>query len=155
MAEKLVLSDKPDLVLTRFAYTPLGTFGELQAGDARLNTVERPWRDNQEFVSCIPEGRYRCLPRFFNKGKYPAIGILDVPGRSHILFHRANVPRHVTGCIGVGASLGVLGGEWAVLDSRWAFDLFMKHWGGRDFTLEIQGPPPAVLESRTDRLERV
>lgn len=106
---------------------------------AVLYTVERPWLDNQAMVSCIPEGAYNCRPRRYFRGGYDAVHIRNVPGRTHILFHRANVPSDLAGCIGVGSRLGVLNGQWAVLQSRAAFAWFMDVWGRAPFKLSIAG----------------
>jgi len=133
------------LELCRFAYTPDGTFGSMLVDGAVLYTVERPWVGNQTTVSCIPEGTYSCRPRRFFRGGYDAIHIQSVPGRTHILFHRANIPSDLAGCIGVGSRLGVLGGQWAVLQSRAAFSRFMAIWGGRTFELVIAGHGLTVL----------
>ena len=34
------------------------TLGVIEVGDLLLYTIERPWVNNQPFVSCIPSGRY-------------------------------------------------------------------------------------------------
>lgn len=135
------------LDLRRFCYAPGGTFGGMMVEGVQLFTVERPWLCNRPYVSCIPEGKYQCWPRRFYRGGYPAVEVGGVPGRTHILFHRANVPEDVAGCIGVGSRLGVLGDKWAVLESLAAFEFFMERWGQRElFDLRITGPQPAVLE---------
>ena len=127
-----------DLALTRFCYSPLGTFGEMTMPDGiKLYTVERPWFDNRPSVSCIPPGIYKCAPRRFFRGGYDAIEITSVPNRSHILFHIANVATDVEGCIGVCSKLGALNGVWAGLASKPAFELFMGFYGGKEFSLEI------------------
>lgn len=127
--------------LTRY-YTPLGTFGQFSTPDGiTLYTVERPWLDNLPNVSCIPEGNYTCVPRHFFRGGYDAVEILNVPGRTHILFHIANVPGDVLGCVGVGAQLGALGSQWAVLRSREGFAKFMEHYkAGFDLTIKQYHP---------------
>lgn len=129
------------LVLTRY-YTPSATFGQFSTPDGiTLYTVERPWLNNAPGISCIPERIYVCEPRRFFRGGYDAIEVTNVPGRTYILFHIANLPRDVLGCIGVGSRLGALGQDWAVLDSRNAFALFMSHYGA-GFTLKIQQYKP-------------
>lgn len=124
--------------LIRVAYTPFGTFGKFVCNSKLLYTVERPWLANQQNVSCIPEGEFDCKPRFFHKGGYPAVEILDIPNRSDILFHIANWPENVLGCIGVGSGLGVLANKWAVLDSTQAFKEFMDFYGKEPFRLRIR-----------------
>lgn len=126
-----------DVKLSRFAYSPLGTFGRLSTPDGiTLYTVERPWLNNAPEISCIPEGHYICAPRMFYRGGYQAVEVVNVPNRSHILFHIANTPADVLGCIGVGARLGCINNLWAVLDSKVGFNLFMTHYGG-GFNLNI------------------
>jgi hypothetical protein len=46
------------IVLERFAYTPIGSFGRLMFPEFQCYTVERPWLDNKIRESCIPEGEY-------------------------------------------------------------------------------------------------
>lgn len=101
-----------------------------------LYTVERPWMDNQPNVSCIPEGSYRLVPRFYNRRGYPSYMVEDVEGRDYIMFHRANWAADVRGCIGVGVSAGTLNGRLAVRDSRLGFSRFM---------LAMEDAPEAIL----------
>lgn len=126
------------LVLTRFCWSPYGVYGSLTLPDGQvLFTVERPWLENKPMVSCIPEGTYSCRPRYYNKGGYEAVEILEVPGRSYILFHVANSPGDVKGCIGLGTDLGWVHGQWAVVSSKNAFAEFMKYYQGKEFKLKI------------------
>ena len=128
------------LVLERCAYTPMGVFGTVALPDGArpIWTVERPWINNKLSESCIPDGLYRCEPRHFNRAGYDAVGVLDVPGRSDILIHKANTATDVQGCIGVGMALGVIGGSWAVAQSAVAFSRVMAWMGGQPFELEIR-----------------
>lgn len=93
------------LELVRFAMLEDRTIGRLTCGDQHFWTVEKPWRDNEPFVSCIPSGTYdmatRNSPRF-GPGTWE---ILDVPGRSHILIHVGNTADDVVGCISIGTTL--------------------------------------------------
>lgn len=67
----------------------------------KFYTIERPWKNNERRVSCIPTGEYVGLihhsPRF---GK--TIWIQDVPDRSEILIHPANFASELMGCIAPG-----------------------------------------------------
>jgi len=127
-----------DLTIKRFCYAPFGVYGMLSLpGGQRLYTVEKPWLGNRPGESCIPTGIYDCAPRYYYGGGYDAIEVLDVPNRSHILFHIANVPADVKGCIGVGVDTGWVKGQWAVTSSQNAFAEFMRQMD-REFTLEIQ-----------------
>jgi hypothetical protein len=118
------------ITLTRFAWTPFGTFGQISLPDGQtLFTVEQPWNENKTGESCIPQGKYECKPRPYYRGGYEAIEITKVPGRRYILFHIANVPADVRGCIGVGSHLGWVKGSWAVTSSRTSFIEFMRQLG--------------------------
>ncbi len=114
------------IFLERFAYSTMGTFGRLIMEGFGCFTVERPWLDNIPRESCIPEGAYRIAPRRFNRGGYDAFEILDVPGRSLILFHRGNTMNDVIGCVALGRSLGYVEGLWAVTHSRETFADFSR-----------------------------
>lgn len=114
------------LQLERWADTPYGTFGTLTLPDDwTCYTLELPWRDNQPGISCIPAGLYALRVGMYYKGGYPALELLDVPGRSQIKVHRANVQSDLEGCIAPGRELGVLRGDWAVLNSGSALDHIM------------------------------
>lgn len=142
--------------LLRFAYTPHGTFGRIVLPNGReLYTVEDPPNENRVGQSCIPEGRYRCVPRRFNRGGYDAVHITGVPGRSLCLFHVANTTHDVSGCVGVARRLGFYRGRWAVLDSRGGFREFMAVYGGRNFETEITSFRPDVITEGDDAFRRV
>lgn len=119
------------ITLERYCYCPYqGTFGKLMAPEFDLFTVEQPWRGNQPFASCVPEGVYDLVwvdsPHF---GETVALENRDLrvfasqddatePGdRFACLFHSANLASQLQGCIAPGEYPGVLNGEWAVLNS--------------------------------------
>lgn len=122
------------LLLERFAYTPIGTFGRLVFPSGfECYTVERPWLMNKASKSCIPEGVYEMEQRFSKvvsettQGDYSkGWEIKNVPGRTFIMIHPANHIGHLEGCIGVGNGLGFIGGLWAVTDSRQTFAQVMR-----------------------------
>lgn len=62
-----------------------------------IATLERPWKGNKPFVSCIPEGEY--IVERDHTGKHKYFKILDVAGRSHIEIHPANFVNELQGCI--------------------------------------------------------
>ena len=116
------------VTLTRWAHTDDGVVGRL----GQFYTLENRWRGNEPRVSCIPAGTYEMVPGFFNRGGYAVWEELDVPGRSHILFHVGNTEKDTLGCPLVGRKVGVLGGKIAVLDSRTAFAEWMAEMGDRE-----------------------
>jgi len=95
-----------------------------------LYTIERPWDDNRVKVSCIPAGTYELEPRRYNRGNYDAWVVMDVPDRSHILFHAANWSHDVLGCIGIGFGGASSANGLMVTNSRKAFAHFMDAMGG-------------------------
>ena len=126
------------MLLTRFCYSDQGTFGRLTLPDGQwLATVERPWLNNAAGLSCIPVGEYDCEPRRFNRGGYDAVEVIEVPHRSHILFHIGNKPSDSLGCILINSSHGCLGGQWAGLSSKPAFQVFMDAVDRQPFKLKI------------------
>ena len=88
-----------------------------------LTLENRDWQ-NQPFISCIPPGNYLCIrtvsPKFGT-----TFEIVDVPGRSHILFHKGNTAEDTYGCVLVGKEVGWIDGKRAILSSRKAFDRMM------------------------------
>jgi hypothetical protein len=103
-----------------------GMFGRLFLhGGMTLWTLEPSWMDNSRGRSCIPAGIYR-LERGSFQGRYSNFSLEGVPDRSAIEIHVGNTAlADTTGCILVGVSVGVLGDQWAVLNSREAMDLMM------------------------------
>lgn len=88
-----------ELTLER-SYFPDGTNGSLYYGDTLVCfTIELPWRENASNRSCIPEGSYPVVKRFSNRHQFH-LELLDVPGRSLILIHKANdAQKELRGCI--------------------------------------------------------
>jgi hypothetical protein len=103
-----------------------------------------PWRDNKPKRSCIPEGTYHVRMR--NSPRFGRVyEITGVPGRSDILIHAGNfagdvdagLQTHVQGCVLVGQSRGILGGQRAVMLSRPALRAFLAHMRGEPFSLGV------------------
>ena len=90
-----------ELILNR-TYLEDATLGHLVLPDGKVfHTIERPWLDNKQYVSCIPEGIYTVAP--YDSHKFPDVWeIKDVKDRSLILIHVANWAFELQGCIGVG-----------------------------------------------------
>lgn len=111
--------------LVRLEETEQGTLGVLlMEGKAFCCTLEPPDKDNEANVSSIPKGSYMCGRRMSHRyGE--TFEVLDVPERSHILFHAGNVVDHTKGCILLGQYFGKLKGNRAVLNSGTTFKNFM------------------------------
>lgn len=105
-------------------------------GGPTFFTLERPWLDNRNGVSCIPLGEYHVV--LCNS---PRLGrvywISDVPGRTVVRIHWGNVVAHTEGCLLLGLSRGTLKGERAIFQSVVACRQFMQIMGGEPFTLEV------------------
>lgn len=88
--------------LIRFQQDRNATLGKLLLDDKIIAyTLERPWLNNQNYVSCIPEGLYQCV--LHNGDKFQNVWeLLNVPGRSSILIHNGNFVTDTDGCILVG-----------------------------------------------------
>ncbi|MEE8607965.1 MAG: DUF5675 family protein [Nitrospiraceae bacterium] len=114
------------LTLNRFANTPNGTPGRM--GD--LYTMERPDLGNVPMLSRIPGGEYDCVRTWYHRGGYDTYEIINVPGRTRILFHRGNWMTDVNGCVATGMEFGLLDGRLAVLHSADAFNIFMRERNG-------------------------
>lgn len=109
-----------------------------------LRTIERPWKNNERNVSCIPEGRYQVhwLERSAS-GKYKRVWhVQNVPDRAGILFHAGNLVRHSFGCILMGMKEGRLEGKPAVLSSVAALNVMRSELGGKNFELLVGGSGP-------------
>lgn len=92
------------MLLARNRTSDRGTPGSLILADWRtFRTIELPWRDNREDVSCIITGVFPLwVIERTKKFPYPHIGVGDVPGRSGVRIHRANRPSQLLGCVAPG-----------------------------------------------------
>lgn len=116
------------------AYTDIVTIGKMIMPSGRVfDTIELPWKENQNKISCIPEGSYKLKKRVSGivdrttKGKYvEGWEVTKVEGRTYIMIHIGNITSNFEGCIGIGYGLGVINNNWAILNSSKAFDDFMK-----------------------------
>lgn len=93
------------IVITRTSRDDWQTLGRLEVYRDELlyecKTLELPWKDNQQDISCIPENHYPAglheSPTFGD-----CVWIQDVPDRSEILIHYGNYNRDTLGCVLVG-----------------------------------------------------
>lgn len=130
------------LEITRISTDPeVGTFGVAKWTHERSPfalACENPWLDNAPFVSCIPSGLYACRP-VVSPSRGSTYEICDVPGRTHVLFHKGNTHLNTEGCILLGESFDFLNGIPSVKSSKVAFDEFMKEaLSLGDFSVNIQ-----------------
>jgi hypothetical protein len=91
-------------------YFKEGTNGALFYNDRFLGfTIELPWLNNAQTISCIPEGVYQLKARYSEKFKHH-LQLQNIKGRSLILLHPANDARkELEGCIAPVLQLTGLG----------------------------------------------
>lgn len=115
------------LELKRFIHTDKSTISRLYIdGTFQCYTLENPWKDNENNVSCIPTGFYQFRIRDGakegSKYDYKHIHVMDVPDRNWILMHIGNYPEDTLGCILPGDSYS----KDAVWNSGKAFKAIMN-----------------------------
>lgn len=140
------------IVLKRHGSTPFGTFGTLKLpGKGRsFCTIERPWKNNTPYESCVPLGTYKLLwlptttpvPMAFNNHTWylvnDNVGLWeDGKVRSNCSLHIANLYTDVNGCIGAGTAFGTVKGKWGVTNSRSALEALYEACGPKDQELVI------------------
>jgi len=99
----------PTIHLYRVVEDPaLGTFGMVAKEKVPFCcSLELPWRQNKNDISCIPANAYVC-ERFTHKDLGLAYRVIGVPGRSGVLIHIGNLVKEIRGCILLGNSFDVV-----------------------------------------------
>lgn len=132
--------------LLRSSDDKVETLGKLSVGDFSCVTLERPWLDNANNVSCIPKGNYVCKYTLSNRlsqvsgHAYYTYEIIGVPNRSGVRIHSANYVNQLEGCIALGAELKDLNldGEVDITASRDTVIAFETLMNKEPFILNIQ-----------------
>jgi len=135
-----------NVILTRTQSTEQGTFGTFAMSDGTVfYSLELPWHDNENEISCIPTGTYLC--KWIYSPKHgECYQVTNVPNRDMIEIHSANFAGDSTngyisqllGCIALGTSIGILNNQLAVLNSKGAISNFENKQNKQDFTLTIK-----------------
>ena len=114
------------------------TIGKLYNGNNLIcHTVERPWLDNVANESCIPEGEYTV--KMTNSPRFgPTYEVKNVPGRTHILFHKGNTVKDSLGCILPVSNIGVVFNTIGGSSSKFAYDRLMNLLHAETFILKIE-----------------
>ena len=133
-----------NLLINRIDYGPKQTLGEIFALDSNNGilkqavTLELPWKNNENRISCIPTGSYQVEKRIS-----PKFGlhfyITNVKNRSFILIHPGNYYTHILGCVLIGSDFSDINNDGLldVINSRNTLNSFldlMPH----SFKLEIK-----------------
>jgi hypothetical protein len=77
-------------------YDTIGTI-VLKNSTGTIDTLERPWLNNQVNISCIPEGTYEVHRD--RHGRHTWFKVLDVEKRTFIEIHEGYKVSHSNGCI--------------------------------------------------------
>jgi hypothetical protein len=95
------------------------TMGYLIANEKVIcYTLELPWKDNSNNISCIPEGTYNGILRY-DKTDGWRIQLENVPNRSGVQIHMGNYTAQIEGCILVGTDAKI--DNCSVLNSSTAY----------------------------------
>ncbi|UZR93126.1 DUF5675 family protein [Chondrinema litorale] len=93
-------------------------------------TLELPYKNNENKVSCIPKGTYQVQKRKdpASKFNYEHLHILNVVNRDWILMHVGNYNYQIQGCILPGDSLYDINqdGQLDVTNSRKTLEKILK-----------------------------
>lgn len=92
------------LTITRTQHHSTCTLGEAVYNEFECKTLELPWLQNQQNISCIPTGIYKC-----QKIVSPSLGecfeIMGVPNRTYVRGHSGNFTSDILGCVLFGENL--------------------------------------------------
>lgn len=135
-----------DVTLTRLNGDDQGTTSIVLCKGRRFYGLEPPWRDNQPNISCIPEGEYRVLWTKSPRLRIYTYEIQNVEGRGGIRIHSGNYAGDVEkgyrsdskGCPLLGNKLGIMHGQVAVLQSRFARVDFEQMLEKKPFNLIVR-----------------
>lgn len=144
---------KANTIVLERKYLREGTHGTVTFPDgSSLDTLELPWNDNRQRVSCIPEGTYTLRMRHSPVVSRSSGGefkrgweVTDVDNRTYIMIHPGNYVRNFLGCIGVGLSKGFQGTSPVIWNSRAAFRKFMA-WAKAHDEWEL-----VIVDSEADK----
>ena len=98
-----------ELLIDRYAPEEKQTVGAFFGLDKNrsiifeCDSIELPWLDNKNDISCIPAKTYTVVKRWSKKYKHH-LHITNVEGRTWILIHPANKVNQLQGCIATGTT---------------------------------------------------
>jgi len=117
-----------EIFVHRNTDTTVEALGALTVPDQHFGclTLERPDKNNQRGISCIPKGSYDWVKiAATQKIPYEHILINNVPGRSGVCIHSANYVHQLEGCIAVGQTYADMNKD-GQLDVTSSKDTFLK-----------------------------
>ena len=107
-----------DFHLSRYKTNESGVFGYLTFDDQSLLTLENA-------AKLIPAGTYNLTVSYSPHLEEPTPILLNVPGRTEIRIHAANVQTQLSGCVAVGESAAEFGNVEGITNSRVALSKVM------------------------------
>lgn len=132
--------DKKTVTITRVKDTGQETQGNLVCGSFSCFTLERPWKNNQTGISCIPPGTYEVKWTFSPRFLRYTYEVQNVLNRTGIRWHKGNFFFDVEGCILLGDGYQDLNadGQLDIIDSTITIKKFEDFMNKADFTLIIK-----------------
>jgi hypothetical protein len=139
------------VIISRESTGDDGTQGQLVAtggaNEFSCCTLELPWRDNAQGISCIPQGEYDCEFNWSNGLRRMCYLLYGVDRRSGVRIHSGNfagdkskgLKTHIQGCILLGSSIGSIAGQLAILNSVTTVREFQDFMNEQPFILKIEG----------------
>ena len=104
-----------------------------------IKTLELPWLNNQNSISCIPEGTYIVDRDTTGSQQWYRFRNKEVAPRSNIEVHPANYLTQLQGCIAPCMSINEDDpSEPVALESWKACELLLKWFGNNSFALKIE-----------------
>tara|TARA_R110002153_G_scaffold270639_1_gene437180 strand:- start:1084 stop:1488 length:405 start_codon:yes stop_codon:yes gene_type:complete len=96
-----------DIEVDTLSY-PDCTMGRLYCNEFSCFTIELPWFNNKQNVSCYPSGTYNYKKRFSPSKQCEVIELTGVMDREYIQIHAGNYTSQIRGCVLVGDSIKFL-----------------------------------------------
>lgn len=127
------------LTIYRLPEHPIyGTPGVMFDNDRGIpinTTLERSWKNNEPFLSCIPEPEGEYLCKRYHSEKYPdTFEITGVKNRTRCLFHPGNIDTDSEGCVLVGEKFDPIMKDgvpdYGIAESKDGFKQFMDSLKG-------------------------
>ena len=97
-----------NVILSRGASGSNGVFGDWKSDSGfSCVTMEKPDLNDAPDISCIPKGQYQVEWQWSQHHGCNLYHVQNVPNRSNIEIHAANVQEQLLGCIAVGYVLAM------------------------------------------------
>jgi hypothetical protein len=137
--------------------------GTISVNGAEIGkTIELPWKENKNDISCIPAGTYEAMVRYDKKDHW-RLQLKDVPGnRTGVQIHVGNHTSEIEGCVLVGTELSKDMCSIAPGKSGPAYSELRRRFYGSDeptstpdkkIVIEIRSPIEGTWDS-TDQAKR-